>query len=215
MANFNHLSEFVMACQSCCSSNQPIHQSPKYKKALWIVLILNLSMFFVEIVMGIKSGSTSLLSDSLDFLGDSANYLISLIVLPMALSYRAKASMVKGLTMGVFGLFILITTIYRAFYGEVPSYSEMSIVGFLALLVNVSALLILLKFRDGDSNVRSVWVCSRNDAIGNMAVILAGIAVYFFQSKYPDLIVAFILAFLALQASQEIIKRAWVELKVS
>ncbi|MEE6031524.1 cation diffusion facilitator family transporter [Avibacterium paragallinarum] len=204
-----------MACQSCCSSNQPIHQSPKYKKALWIVLILNLSMFFVEIVMGIKSGSTSLLSDSLDFLGDSANYLISLIVLPMALSYRAKASMVKGLTMGVFGLFILITTIYRAFYGEVPSYSEMSIVGFLALLVNVSALLILLKFRDGDSNVRSVWVCSRNDAIGNMAVILAGIAVYFFQSKYPDLIVAFILAFLALQASQEIIKRAWVEVKVS
>ena len=204
-----------MACQSCCSSNQPIHQSPKYKKALWIVLILNLSMFFVEIVMGIKSGSTSLLSDSLDFLGDSANYLISLIVLPMALSYRAKASMVKGLTMGVFGLFILITTIYRAFYGEVPSYSEMSIVGFLALLVNVSALLILLKFRDGDSNVRSVWVCSRNDAIGNVAVILAGIAVYFFQSKYPDLIVAFILAFLALQASQEIIKRAWVELKVS
>ena len=204
-----------MACQSCCSSNQPIHQSPKYKKALWIVLVLNLSMFFVEIVTGIKSGSTSLLSDSLDFLGDSANYLISLIVLPMALSYRAKASMVKGLTMGVFGLFILITTIYRAFYGEIPSYSEMSIVGFLALLVNVSALLILLKFRDGDSNVRSVWVCSRNDAIGNMAVILAGIAVYFFQSKYPDLIVAFILAFLALQASQEIIKRAWVELKVS
>ncbi|MCT8641567.1 cation diffusion facilitator family transporter [Glaesserella parasuis] len=204
-----------MTCQSCCSSNQPIHQSPKYKKALWIVLVLNLSMFFVEIVMGIKSGSTSLLSDSLDFLGDSANYLISLIVLPMALSYRAKASMVKGLTMGVFGLFILITTIYRAFYGEIPSYSEMSIVGFLALLVNVSALLILLKFRDGDSNVRSVWLCSRNDAIGNVAVILAGIAVYFFLSKYPDLIVAFILAFLALQASQEIIKRAWVELKVS
>ncbi|USZ15637.1 cation diffusion facilitator family transporter [Moraxella sp. FZFQ2102] len=204
-----------MACQSCCSSNQPIHQSPKYKKALWIVLMLNLSMFFVEIVMGVKSGSTSLLSDSLDFLGDSANYLISLIVLPMALSYRAKASMVKGLTMGVFGLFILITTVYRVFYGEIPSYSEMSIVGFLALLVNVSAVLILLKFRDGDSNVRSVWLCSRNDAIGNVAVILAGIAVYFFQSKYPDLIVAFILAFLALQASQEIIKRAWVELKVS
>lgn len=204
-----------MACQNCCGSNQPIYQSPKYKKALWIVLILNLSMFFVEIVMGVKSGSTSLLSDSLDFLGDSANYLISLIVLPMALSYRAKASMVKGLTMGGFGLFILMTTIYRVFYGEMPSYSEISIVGFLALLVNVSALLILLKFRDGDSNVRSVWVCSRNDAIGNVAVILAGMAVYFFQSKYPDLIVAFVLAFLALQASQEIIKRAWAELKVS
>ncbi|MDE3934169.1 cation diffusion facilitator family transporter [Glaesserella parasuis] len=204
-----------MACQSCCSSNQPIHQSPKYKKALWIVLILNLSMFFVEIVMGVKSGSTSLLSDSLDFLGDSANYLISLIVLPMVLSYRAKASMVKGLTMGVFGLFILITTVYRVFYGEIPSYSEMSIVGFLALLVNVSALLILLKFRDGDSNVRSVWLCSRNDAIGNVAVILAGIAVYFFLSKNPVLIVAVIFAFLSLQTSQEINKKAWVGLKVS
>ena len=203
-----------MACQNGCSANTPTHQSSKYKKALWIVLILNLSMFFVEIVMGVKSGSTSLLSDSLDFLGDSANYLISLIVLPMALSYRAKASMVKGLTMGGFGLFILMTTIYRVFYGEMPSSSEMSIVGFLALLVNVSAVLILLKFRDGDSNMRSVWVCSRNDAIGNVAVILAGVAVYFFQSKYPDLIVAFVLAFLALQASREIISRAWDELRV-
>ncbi|WP_018651909.1 cation diffusion facilitator family transporter [Actinobacillus capsulatus] len=202
-----------MACQNCCDSNQPIHQSPKYKKALWIVFAMNLTMFFVEVVMGFKSGSTSLLSDSLDFLGDSANYMISLIVLPMALSYRAKASLIKGLTMSGFGVFILITTIYRMFYGEMPSYSEMSVVGILALLVNLMALLILLNFRDGDSNMRGVWLCSRNDAIGNVAVILAGIAVYFFQSKYPDLIVAFILAFLALQAGKEIIFRAWGELK--
>ncbi|AHG73048.1 Cation efflux protein [Mannheimia sp. USDA-ARS-USMARC-1261] len=169
-------------------------------------------MFFVEVIMGIKSGSTSLLSDSLDFLGDSANYMISLIVLPMALSYRAKASLVKGLTMAGFGLFILITTAYRAFYGDIPSYSEMSIIGILALLVNLSALFVLLNFRDGDSNMRSVWVCSRNDAIGNIAVIIAGLAVYFLQSKYPDLIVAFILAFLALQAAIEIISRAINEL---
>ncbi len=203
-----------MACQNCCAS-QASHHSAKYRKALWIVLVLNLTMFFVEVVMAVKSGSTSLLSDSLDFLGDSANYMISLIVLPMALSYRAKASMVKGLTMGGFGLFILITTIYRAFYGEIPGHDQMSVVGALALVVNVTALAVLLNFRDGDSNMRSVWVCSRNDAIGNVAVILAGVAVYFFQSKYPDLIVAFVLAFLALQASQEIIKRAWAELKVS
>ena len=203
-----------MSCQNCCAS-QASHHSAKYRKALWIVLVLNLTMFFVEVVMAVKSGSTSLLSDSLDFLGDSANYMISLIVLPMALSYRAKASMVKGLTMGGFGLFILITTIYRAFYGEIPGHDQMSVVGALALVVNVTALAVLLNFRDGDSNMRSVWVCSRNDAIGNVAVILAGVAVYFFQSKYPDLIVAFVLAFLALQASQEIIKRAWAELKVS
>lgn len=202
-----------MACQNCCAS-QAGHHSAKYRKALWIVLVLNLTMFFVEVVMAVKSGSTSLLSDSLDFLGDSANYMISLIVLPMALSYRAKASMVKGLTMGGFGLFILITTIYRAFYGEIPSHDQMSVVGALALVVNVTALAVLLNFRDGDSNMRSVWVCSRNDAIGNVAVILAGVAVYFFQSKYPDLIVAFVLAFLALQASREIISRAWDELRV-
>ncbi|MCK9137045.1 cation diffusion facilitator family transporter [Haemophilus influenzae] len=180
------------------------------QKSLVDCLDIKFINFLWKLWMGVKSGSTSLLSDSLDFLGDSANYLISLIVLPMALSYRAKASMVKGLTMGGFGLFILMTTIYRVFYGEMPSYSEISIVGFLALLVNVSALLILLKFRDGDSNVRSVWVCSRNDAIGNVAVILAGMAVYFFQSKYPDLICGVLFwHFLALQASQEIIKRAW------
>lgn len=202
-----------MACQNCCAS-QASHHSAKYRKALWIVLVLNLTMFFVEVVMAVKSGSTSLLSDSLDFLGDSANYMISLIVLPMALSYRAKASMVKGLTMGGFGLFILITTIYRAFYGEIPSHDQISVVGALALVVNVTALAVLLNFRDGDSNMRSVWVCSRNDAIGNVAVILAGVAVYFFQSKYPDLIVAFVLAFLALQASREIISRAWDELRV-
>lgn len=200
-----------MACQNCCS-NQVSHHSPKYRKALWIVLFLNLAMFFVEVIMGIKSGSTSLLSDSLDFLGDSANYMISIIVLPMALSYRAKASLVKGLTMAGFGLFILITTAYRAFYGDIPSYSEMSIIGILALLVNLSAVFVLLNFRDGDSNMRSVWVCSRNDAIGNIAVIIAGLAVYFLQSKYPDLIVAFILAFLALQAAIEIISRAINEL---
>lgn len=202
-----------MACQNCCAS-QASHHSAKYRKALWIVLVLNLTMFFVEVVMAVKSGSISLLSDSLDFLGDSANYMISLIVLPMALSYRAKASMVKGLTMGGFGLFILITTIYRAFYGEIPSHDQISVVGALALVVNVTALAVLLNFRDGDSNMRSVWVCSRNDAIGNVAVILAGVAVYFFQSKYPDLIVAFVLAFLALQASREIISRAWDELRV-
>lgn len=202
-----------MACQNCCAS-QASHHSAKYRKALWIVLVLNLTMFFVEVVMAVKSGSISLLSDSLDFLGDSANYMISLIVLPMALSYRAKASMVKGLTMGGFGLFILITTIYRAFYGEIPSHDQISVVGALALVVNVTALAVLLNFRDGDSNMRSVWVCSRNDAIGNVAVILAGVAVYFFQSKYPDLIVAFVLAFLALQASREIISGAWDELRV-
>ena len=199
-----------MACTDCCSTNT--HQSPKYRKALWIVLAINLTMFFVEVIMGVKAGSASLLSDSLDFLGDSANYIISLVVLPMALIYRAKASLVKGYTMGGVGIFILATTLYRFFYGSLPSHSEMGIVGFLALVANMSALLILYNFRDGDSNMRSVWVCSRNDAIGNVAVVVASFAVYFTETKYPDLAVAFVLASLSLQASVEIVKRGNAEL---
>ncbi len=202
----------MMACTSCSHDKSHKQLSPRYKKALWIALGLNLAMFVIEIMAGINSGSVSLLSDSLDFFGDSANYVISLIVLPMALSYRAKASLFKGATMGGFGLFILVTTLYRLWYGEVPSHSEMSIVGVLALLANLSALWVLYHFRDGDSNMKSVWLCSRNDAIGNVAVIGAGIAVYFTSSKYPDLIVAFILASLALSASFTIIKQALGEL---
>lgn len=204
-----------MSCSSSCCGSHSAHRSPQYRRALWIALAINFTMFIVEIVMGVKSGSVSLLSDSLDFLGDSANYVISLIVLPMALSYRAKASLIKGATMGGFGLFILITTLYCWFYGDLPNHSEMSIVGVLALFANLAALWVLYHFRDGDSNMRSVWLCSRNDAIGNIAVVLAGVAVYFTQSKFPDLAVAFILAFLALQAAKEIILRALRELKES
>lgn len=202
-----------MSCSTSCCGSHSTHRSPQYRRALWIALAINFTMFMVEIVMGVKSGSVSLLSDSLDFLGDSANYVISLIVLPMALSYRAKASLIKGATMGGFGLFILITTLCRWFYGDLPNHSEMSIVGVLALFANLAALWVLYHFRDGDSNMRSVWLCSRNDAIGNIAVVLAGVAVYFTQSKFPDLVVAFILAFLALQAAKEIILRALGELK--
>ena len=202
-----------MSCKTSCCTSHSTHLSPKYRKALWIAFGLNITLFFIEIVMGIKSGSVSLLSDSLDFFGDSANYVISLIVLPMALSYRAKASLLKGATMGGFGLFILITTLYRWAYGELPNHSEMSVVGVLALFANLTALWVLYHFRDGDSNMKSVWICSRNDAIGNIAVILAGVAVYFTQSKYPDLIVAFVLALLALQGAREIIAKALMELK--
>ncbi|UWZ92796.1 cation transporter [[Pasteurella] aerogenes] len=203
-----------MSCSNHCHSNSA-HFSSQYRYALWLAFWLNFIMFIVEIVTGIKSGSTSLLSDSLDFFGDSANYLISLYVLPMALIYRAKASLIKGATMGGFGLFILFTTLYRWFYGDIPNYSQMSFVGSLALLINLTAAWVLYRFRDGDSNMRGVWLCTRNDAIGNIVIVLAGAVVYFTQSKYPDLIVAFILAFLAIQAAREIISQAWKELKQS
>lgn len=200
-------------CDNCCSSNQNRHLSPQYKKILWIALMVNFAMFVVEIIMGISAGSVSLLSDSLDFLGDSANYVISLIVLPMALVWRARASMLKGLTMGGFGVFVLLTTIYQWFNGNLPNYAQMTVVGVLALLANVFVAWLLYRFRDGDSNMQSVWLCSRNDAIGNLAVVGAGVAVYFTTSKYPDLLVAFVLAFLAISAAVAIIRQAWGELK--
>lgn len=203
-----------MSCSNHCHSNST-HFSSQYRYALWLAFGLNFIMFIVEIVTGIESGSTSLLSDSLDFFGDSANYLISLYVLPMALIYRAKASLIKGTTMGGFGLFILFTTLYRWFYGDIPNYSQMSFVGSLALLINLTAAWVLYRFREGDSNMRGVWLCTRNDAIGNVVIILAGAVVYFTQSKYPDLIVAFVLAFLAIQAAREVIFQAWKELKQS
>lgn len=203
-----------MACTSkSCAISHPHNQ--RYRKVLWLAFALNISMFVIELLMGMKAQSVSLLSDSLDFLGDSANYLISLLVLPMALHYRAKASLLKGITMGGFGLFVFLTSLYRWQHGNLPNYSEMSLVGVLALLTNLAAAALLYRFREGDSNMRGVWLCSRNDAIGNLAVIVAGGVVYFTQSKYPDLIVAILLSSLAMQAAWVIISQALRELRQS
>ncbi|UNU73838.1 cation transporter [Moraxella nasovis] len=200
-----------MSCQ-CSTQNNAVH-SDRYRNILWIVLILNFSMFFVEVFIGWRSGSVSLLADSLDFLGDSANYLITLFVLGKTLQTRAKASLIKGISMGLMGLWILFTTLYNLFMGDVPNYHDMGVVGLLALAVNVTAAWLLYHFREGDSNMQSVWLCSRNDAIGNVMVVLAAVAVYFSQSKIPDLLVAGIMVYLSLSASKAIISRAWSELK--
>ena len=164
-----------MPCTSdCCSSSQPgPHTTARYRKVLWAALAINFGMFIIEIVMSARSGSVSLMSDSLDFLGDAGNYLISLLVLSMALHHRARASLLKGATMAAFGTWVLLTTLYQFWAGSLPNYHEMSIVGVLALLANVTAAALLYTFREGDSNMRGVWICSRNDAIGNLLVIAA------------------------------------------
>ena len=158
-----------MPCTSdCCSSSQPgPHTTARYRKVLWAALAINFGMFIIEIVMSARSGSVSLMSDSLDFLGDAGNYLISLLVLSMALHHRARASLLKGATMAAFGTWVLLTTLYQFWAGSLPNYHEMSIVGVLALLANVTAAALLYTFREGDSNMRGVWICSRNDAIGS------------------------------------------------
>ncbi|MDO5651679.1 MAG: cation diffusion facilitator family transporter [Moraxella sp.] len=184
----------------------------RYRNVLWGVLIINAVMFAVEIIYGISAKSVSLLADSLDFLGDAANYGISLFVLNKALTMRAKASLIKGATIGVFGLWIFGTTIWQFLAGDLPNYHQMGVIGVLAFVANVVSAVMLYAFREGDSNMRGVWLCSRNDALGNIAVVAAGVAVYFTQSNLPDLVVALLMSLLALQAAWAIVRQAKGEL---
>nr|WP_174507077.1 cation diffusion facilitator family transporter [Acinetobacter sp. Marseille-Q1620] len=200
---------------ACSCSHEPVKPNSKFRTALWIALILNLSMFFVELIGGMYANSVSLWADSLDFFGDAVNYAISLAVLGMSLYWRATVALVKGLTMATFGLVVLIKTLYAYTQGIPPEAITMGVIGILALVVNVIAAVVLYAFREGDSNMQSVWLCSRNDAIGNVAVIFAAIGVFGTGSVLPDLIVALIMASLGLSAGYRIIKTAIIERKES
>ncbi|QJR31012.1 cation transporter [Limnobacter sp. SAORIC-580] len=198
---------------STCHDHQPAQSvSPTYKKVLWVALVVNLGMFIVEVASGLKAGSVSLLADSLDFFGDAANYAVSLFVLGMALSIRAKAALVKGATLGIFGLGVLAYTTYRLWTGQIPEPLTMGVVAVLALVANVAVALMLYKWREGDSNMQSVWLCSRNDAIGNVAVVAAAGLVAWTGSAWPDLAVAVLMATLGITAARTIIAQAWREL---
>ena len=198
-------------CNAPCETNKTI--SPRFRKALWIALFVNASMFVVEVIAGATSGSVSLWADSLDFAGDAANYAISLAVLGMSLSWRSTAALFKGLTMAAFGLFVLGKAGWSYFQGIPPEAITMGIIGFIALLANAGVAVLLYTFRDGDANMRSVWLCSRNDAIGNIAVMLAALGVMGTASVIPDLIVAVIIAGLGLSSGISVIKQARQELK--
>ncbi|AWX15863.1 cobalt transporter [Mergibacter septicus] len=198
-------------CSSGCSSS---FNQAKYRTVLWVAMLINLVMFIVEIITSQTSGSISLLADSLDFFGDSANYAISLFVLSKALKIRAKASLLKGGSMAIFGSWVLCSTLYHLFLGEIPNYHQMSVVGGLALVANLISAWILYAYSKGDSNMQGVWICTRNDAIGNILVILAAVAVYFTQSYIPDLLVAFLMAYLAIQGAWQIIQQARRELLI-
>lgn len=200
----------VGCCDSTCASQSSV--SPRYRKALWIALVINAAMFAVEIVGGMKSGSVSLLADSVDFAGDAANYGITLAVLSMGLAWRSRAAMVKGLSMAAFGLFVLGKAGWAAINGIPPEPMTMSVIAVLALFANAAVALMLYTFRDGDANMRSVWLCSRNDAIGNVAVMLAAAGVFGTGSNWPDLVVAAIMAGLALSSGIAVIRHASQEL---
>ncbi|MCZ4305219.1 cation transporter [Zoogloeaceae bacterium G21618-S1] len=182
--------------------------SPRYRRALWIALVINAVMFVVEIFGGMRSGSVSLLADAVDFAGDAANYGLSLAVLSMGLLWRARAALVKGFTMGAYGLFVLGKTLWAALAGVPPEAITMGVIGLVALAANVSVAFMLYAYRDGDANMRSVWLCSRNDAIVNVAIVLAAVGVFGTGSAWPDLLVAAIVAGLALSAAASVVRQA-------
>jgi Co/Zn/Cd efflux system component len=185
---------------------------PGFRKVLWIALIANAAMFFLEVGASWTAGSVSLLADSLDFGGDAANYALSLFVLGMAIQTRAKAALLKGISMGLYGVGVLGFALYAAFQGDVPAYTTMGVVAVLALAVNVGVAAIQYRFRNGDSNMRSVWLCSRNDAIGNIAVLCAAVLVGLTQAAWPDLLVAALMASLGLSSSVSVIRQARSEI---
>jgi Co/Zn/Cd efflux system component len=178
-----------------------------------VVIAINATMFVVEMTAGALVSSQALKADALDFLGDTATYSITLMVIGMPLVWRARAALFKGLSLGAMGLWVLATTAYSVLVLGVPQAPVMGAVGFLALFANLASVLLLLKYRDGDANVRSVWLCSRNDAIGNLAVIVAASGVWATGTAWPDLIVAAIMASLFLWSSAQIVRQAIGELR--
>lgn len=198
----------------CCHPT-PSQRPPAegYRRILWIALLVNLAMFVVEIASGVHAGSVSLLADSLDFLGDAANYGISLFVLGMGLASRARASLFKALCMLLFGIGVLTTAAWRALSGEVPEAITMGLIGSLALAANLLVAVLLFRYREGDSNMRSVWLCTRNDALGNLAVLLAALGVFGTGTAWPDLLVASIMASLAISAAVQVMRQARTELQ--
>ncbi|WP_106639746.1 cation transporter [Allosphingosinicella vermicomposti] len=201
-----------MACNSC-TSEAPRNVGPKWRRALWIALIVNAGMFAVELGAGVASHSRSLQADALDFFGDAANYAISLAVAGMALTWRARAALFKGATLLILGLWVLLSTAYAAYVGTLPDAETMGIIGIMALVANAVVALLLYRFRSGDANMRSVWICSRNDAVGNMAVVAAAAGVFGTGTAWPDLIVASILAALGISGGRQIIRQARRELE--
>jgi cation diffusion facilitator family transporter len=200
------------ACEHHAPAPSTIQNLPRYRRVLWLALWINAAMFAVELFSGWQSGSLSLLADSIDFAGDALNYGVSLAVLSAALVWRSRAAVVKALCMMGFGALILGRAVWSLYTGTVPDAATMGVIGLLALISNVAVAWMLYAFREGDANMRSVWLCSRNDAIGNVLVMLAAAGVLGTGSGWPDLLVAAGMAVLALQGGWQVMRQARREL---
>lgn len=199
----------------CCGGCEvaPPTRDKAWRRVLWIALAINAGMFAVEIMAGVAAHSASLKADALDFFGDSANYAISLGVAGLALRWRARAALVKGASLLLLGLGVLVGTVWMAIAGTLPKAETMGLIGVLALAANLLCAAMLWRHRDGDANRRSVWICSRNDAIGNIAVVAAALGVFGTGTAWPDILVAMILATLGVSGGWQIIGQARAELR--
>ena len=200
-----------MSAQCCVPASRP-SVDPLWRRALWIALIVNAAMFVVELGAGELADSRSLQADALDFFGDAANYAISLGVAGLALAWRARAALLKGLTLAGLGAYVMIGAALAAVHNSSPQAEIMGGIGLLALLANIAVAVMLFRFRSGDANRRSVWICSRNDAIANVAVVAAAVGVFGTGTAWPDLIVAVIMATLGISGGVKIARLAWGEL---
>lgn len=197
----------------CCPVPPP-RRDARFRRVLWIALLINAAMFAVEIGAGAFADSAALIADSLDFLGDAANYGISLAVFALAPMWRSRAALIKGLSMGLFGLFVLGKTAWNASTGAIPELYTMGATAMLALLANVGVAVMLYRYRGGDANMQSVWLCSRNDAIGNVAVMLAALGVLGTGSGWPDFTVAAAMGLLALSAARIVVIQSMQEINM-
>lgn len=200
-------------CHDTCAA--PAAPSPRLRRVLWAALWINAGMFVVELVGGWNSGSVSLLADALDFFGDAANYALSLAVLALGAVWRARAALVKAASMGLYGVAVLARAAFAAASGDVPEAQTMGLIGAIALVANVSVAAMLYAWRDGDANLRSVWLCSRNDALGNLAVMAAALGVFGTGHSWPDLAVAVIMAGLGVSAAVSVARQARAELRAA
>jgi Co/Zn/Cd efflux system component len=200
---------------SCCDHDcHAPNNDSRYRRILWAALGLNAAMFLIEIVASVIAGSVSLRADALDFLGDAANYALALAVVDLALHWRARAALLKGSVMGMFGLWVAGSTIYSAITATVPKAEVMGAIGLLALAVNLGVAGLLYRYRGVDSQALSVWLCTRNDCIANIAVMLAGAGVWASATAWPDIAVAAIIACLGLSSAVRVIRQALLEMRV-
>jgi Co/Zn/Cd efflux system component len=202
------------SCQDHCqSSAENQSHSPAYRRVLWIALIVNLGMFFVEVGSSLHSDSVSLMADAVDFLGDAASYALALMVMGMAAIWGSRVALFKAISMLCFGLLVLGRIAWSYQQGTVPEANVMGVVGGVALLANVAVAALLYAYRQGNANMRAVWLCTRNDAIGNLAVVLAALGVFGMGTAWPDLLVGLIMAGLALHSGRQIYLQARGELQ--